>query len=162
MLVSPDSVVSPRSFAPSAYYFYGVRVKGGLVEDENKPYNAMRVIREKDWKYVEIEGGNPLLFDMANDLDERVNLAGSPEHTQRCKVMREVLFKNFSWDEVHARLAVDRKRLPQFLSGIRPTTPNQYMLKDGRVFDAESGLYSARWLYIPPEAKAGIIPQQFG
>jgi len=36
------------------------------------------------------------------------------------------------------------------------------MLRDGRVFDAEESLYGARWLYVPPEATGGIIPQQFG
>jgi hypothetical protein len=40
--------------------------------------------------------------------------------------------------------------------------PNQYMLPDGRIFDAEAELYAARWLYIPPQSDGGIIPQQFG
>ena len=44
----------------------------------------------------------------------------------------------------------------------RPSTPNQYMLPDGRVFDAEASLYDARWLYIPPVNGGGVIPQQFG
>ena len=69
----------------------------------------------------------------------------------------------FSWDDVHRQLAVDRERLPEFFSGMKPSTPNRYMLRDGRVFDAEGDLYGARWLTIPPEAlRGGIIPQMFG
>ena len=76
--------------------------------------------------------------------------------------MREELFRGFSWEQVHEQLAADRERLPGLLSGLKPTTPNQYMLADGRVFDAEGDLYDARWLYVPPLQGGGIIPQQFG
>ena len=168
LLADPQNerTLEPRAFAPSAYLRYGVRVKhkglgkGYVLDDQ--PCRAMRMIRQRDWKYVEIEKGQPLLFDMVNDPGENTNLAGQPEHVERCRKMREQLFRGFSWQEVHKRLESDRQRLPQFLSGLKPSTPNQYMLKDGRVFDAEKELYDARWLYIPPEATGGIIPQQFG
>ena len=162
LLADPGSAVAPRQFAPSAYYRYGVRVKHLPPVGEDEPCAAMRVLRERDWKYVEIERGGPLLFDLANDPAENVNLAGRPEHAARCRMMREALFRGFSWEQVHAQLTADRRRLPQLLSGQKPTTPNQYMLKDGRVFDTEGDLYGARWLSIPPEATGGIIPQQFG
>ncbi len=99
---------------------------------------------------------------MSRDPRETTNLADRPEHADRCRAMRKLLFEDFSWAEVHRQLAADRERLPRFFSGVKPTTPNQYMLKDGRIFDAEGDLYGARWLYIPPEATQGIIPQQFG
>ena len=73
------------------------------------------------------------------------------------------MFLNYIWEQVHAQLEADRKRLREFLSGVKPTTPNQYMLKDGRIFDAEGDLYNARWQYMPPETcSGGGIPQQFG
>ena len=75
--------------------------------------------------------------------------------------MRQALFREFSWEQVHEQLAGDRVRIPEFLSGRGPSTPNQYVLPDGRIFDAEGGLYGARWLYVPPNASGGIIPQQF-
>ena len=167
VLGDPEKASAPRDFAPSAYYMYGwptgwLAAQGTQGETGYEPNTAMRVVRQRDWKYVEIEGGDPLLFDMVKDPGEHVNLAGLPEHADRCRQMREMLFTDFSWEQVHAKLAEDRQRLPQFLSGMKPTTPNQYMLKDGRVFDAEESLYGARWLYIPPEATAGIIPQRFG
>ena len=162
VLSDPGKAPPPREFAPSEFYAYGVRINFMPVDDA-KPCAAMRAIRERDWKYVEIEQGDPLLFDMVNDPDENTNLAGRPEHAERCRSMREKLFRGFSWEDVHRQLAADRERLPEFFSGMKPTTPNQYTLADGRVFDAEGDLYNARWLHIPPESlRGGIIPQMFG
>jgi choline-sulfatase len=160
-LASPATVPAPREFAPSAYYMYGV-IRGKNRASMDEPCAAWRAIRERDWKYVEIEGGSPLLFDMVNDPDETINLAGHPEHAERCGRMRDAVFQDFSWHQVHTQLKSDSERLGEFASGLKPTTPNQYMLSDGRVFDAEGDLYAARWLYIPPQSDGGIIPQQFG
>jgi choline-sulfatase len=158
----PGSASSPRDYAPSAYYAYGVRVRGGVQAPEHEPHRAMRLVRGRDWKYVEIEGGEPLLFDLVRDPGEETNLATDPAQAQRCAEMREAVFRRFSWEQVHEQLAADRERLPEFLSGLKPTTPNQYRLSDGRMFDAEGDLYDARWLYLPPLSGGGIIPQQFG
>ena len=76
--------------------------------------------------------------------------------------MRAALFRDFNWQQVHEQLAADRDRLPELMSGQQPSTPNQYMLPDGRVFDAEGGLYGARWRHVPELQGGGIIPQQFG
>ena len=122
----------------------------------------MRLVRDRDWKYVDIEGGAPLLFDMVNDPNETENLAQCTEHADRCRIMRQELFDGFSWQQVHTQLEADRDRLTEYMSGHKPSTPNQYMLPDGRVFDAEGDLYGARWLYLPPSPGGGIIPQQFG
>jgi len=162
LLGSPGTSPSPRAFAFSSYYAYGVRMKGAASAAENEPYKAWRAAREMNWKYVEIEGGDPLLFDMANDPGETVDLAGRAEHAERRQSMRGALFGGFGWDDIHRKMAADRRKIGQFFSGKKPTTPNQYMLADGRVFDAEGELYAARWLYLPPEATGGIIPQQLG
>lgn len=162
LLRDPENGAPPRDFAPSAFYRYGVRVRGGAGAPEHEPAHAWRAIRQRDWKYVEIEGADPLLFDMANDPEERENLAARPEHAERCAELRAKLFEGFSWEQVHARLAEDRARLPEYLSGEKPSAPNQYMLPDGRVFDAEGSMYAARWLMVPEGAVGGIIPQQFG
>ena len=163
-LADPSAAQAPRDFAPSAYYKYGVRTKHlpGQVPAEDQPHAAMRVNRQRDWKYVAIEGGRPLLFDLVNDPDEEVNLAGEPQHAERCRRMHEQLFADASWQDAHRQLEIDRQRLPEYFSGLKPTMPNQYMLADGRVFDAETQLYDARWLYIPPESTGGIIPQMYG
>ena len=48
------------------------------------------------------------------------------------------------------------------MSGRKPSTPNQYCLPDGRVFDAEGDLYGARWLQTDTYGMSGIIPQRYG
>jgi len=157
----PADVPSPRDFAPSATYRYGVRINHNTTP-EDAPCGAWRCVREQDWKYVEVERGSALLFDLGNDPFETINLAGAPEQEARCRRMRKNLYQDFSWPDIHRQLAEDRQRLPRFLSGLPPSLPNQYMLPDGRVFDAEKTLYDARWLPIPAGCTGGIIPQQFG
>ena len=161
LLADPETAKPPRDFAASASFAYGVRINYNTT-DENQAGAAMRLVRDQNWKYVEIEKGSPLLFDLANDPLEKLNLAARAEHQERCRQMKQALFRDFSWQHVHEQLAIDRARLPEFLSGQRPSTPNQYVLADGRVFDAEGDLYGARWLYVPLKASGGIIPQQFG
>jgi choline-sulfatase len=121
------------------------------------------VVRDERWKYAEVEKGAALLFDTREDPEERTNLVDDPAHAERVKEMKEKLYSGFSWEEVHKRLAADRKRRLEVTSGMKPTTPNQYMLPDGRLVDAEGDLYNARWIIIPEEPDSGgHIPQYFG
>ena len=151
----------PRNFVPSAFYQYGRRIEYGKISDHT-PCAAWRSIRQQNWKYIEVEHGSTLLFDLGSDPHETTNLAESPRQAARCHRMRVNLYQDFSWEQIHRQLKHDLQRLPEFASGLQPSTPNQYMLSDGRVFDAEKSLYDARWLPIPPGCTGGIIPQQFG
>lgn len=162
-LARPAEAAAPRAYAPSSYYKYGglVNLQHNPIR-EDKPCEAWRSLRDDRWKYVEVEGGQPLLFDMQNDPGEQANLAGGDAHADICRRMRAALFEGFSWQAAHDQLARDRARLPEFLSGVRPSSPNQYMLRDGRIFDAEKELYDARWLRLPDDQSGGIIPQRFG
>lgn len=157
----PACETSPRLFAPSATYRYGVRISHGQTPD-SEPNAAWRCVRDARWKYVEVEQGSRLLFDLENDPLEESNLADDSAQATRCARMRDWLYRDFDWDNARLQLARDRNRLPEFLSGLPPGTPNQYRLPDGRVFDAEKSLYDARWIAIPPGCTGGIIPQQFG
>ena len=162
LVYHPESTTTPRKFAPSAAYRYGVRIHYNQTA-EDEPAAAWRCVRDERWKYVEVERGEILLFDLENDPEETKNVANLVENRERCGVMREWLYRDFSWELVHENLARDRARLPEYYSGLMPGTPNQYMLPDGRVFDAEKSLYDARWIAIPAGAETGgIIPQQFG
>ena len=136
---------SPREFAPSQYFEWGTRIKTQALPI-GQPTRAWRAIRTRDWKYVDVQGGKPLLFDMVNDPREMTNLAERPEQAERCGELRQRLFQRFDWEEAMAQLRADLDRVPAFVSGVKPTTPNQYQLPDGRVFDAEASLYQARWL----------------
>lgn len=150
----PTAETSPSRFSPS----YGVRINHGQ-NPEDSPSAAWRFVRDERWKYVDVADGATLLFDLENDPREESSLVDDPAQAERCREMREWLYRAFSWNEVHSRLAEDRARLPQFLSGQPPGTPNQNRLSDGRVFDAEKSLYDARWIRI---CTGGIIPQPFG
>ena len=163
LLADSETAPAPRQYTPSFFCRYSalVRVKPGPSMEE-EPHQAWRCVRGARWKYVEVEGGQPLLFDTETDPNEENNLAGRPEHAGRCRIMREALFRDFSWEGVHEQLAIDRARLPEFMSGVKPSTPNQYMLPDGRLFDAEKELYDSRWLRLPDEGVGSIIPQRFG
>ena len=162
LCANPGGADWPRTFAPSTYFTYAVKASGAWRMPDDTPAVAMRAVRDHDWTYVEIEQGEPLLFDRRNDPDERINLAGDPAHAERCERMRRAAMDGFDWATAREQLARDRQRVQQFASGAKPTTPNQYMLSDGRVFDAEASLYGARWTYVPPVYGGGIIPQQFG
>jgi hypothetical protein len=160
-LANPTGLPAPRAFAPSANFRYGA-IRGRSRASATEFHSAWRAIREQNWKYVQIEGGASLLFDLASDPGELINLATRPEHGERCEQMTEGLLEGFNWEDVRPQLASDLRRLPEFASGAKPTTPNQYMLADGRIFDAEGDLYAARWLHIPSLPDISIIPQQFG
>lgn len=169
-LLDPENSEPPRKYTESMFCKYGTRIIGGNMnayagkDEDVKPGVAMRLLRDREWKYVEIEAAEPLLFYLPQDPGEEQNLAGDPSQAERVKEMRAILEQKITWSEIHARLKADKERVPQFYSGEKPTTPNQYMLPDGRVFDAEKELYDARWLYFDPDAPkgGGIIPQMFG
>ncbi len=162
VLAAPATAASPREAVCSAYYQYGQAISFPAPVPESEPNRAWRTARSAHWKLVEVEGGATLLFDLNADPEEKHNLADRPELTGRIEALRRELYRDFSWEQVHAQLKVDRGRLPAFKSGRAPTMPNQYRLPDGREFDAEAALYGARWLNIQPGSNGGIIPQQFG
>ena len=161
-LADPVGAAPPREYAPAMYCAYAERVKHHTSVPDGTPGKAWRAVRSRDWKYVDVQGAPPLLFDMRNDPGETRNLADRAEHAGRCQEMRDVVFAGFSWEDAVRQLQTDRARLPQFYSGLKPSMPNQYMLPDGRMFDAEAELYGTRWLHVPEGMSGGIIPQMFG
>lgn len=163
-LGSPGKVAGPRKFVSSSCFTYGDFItysQEDLARFEASNL-AWRLVRDSRWKYIEMEGGKRLLFDLENDPEEKDNLAAKAEYSDRCRVMREELYRDFDWAEARQRLKTDRERRKDFTSGLKPGTPNQYQLEDGRVFDAEASLYDARWLHLPEGVDGGIIPQRFG
>ena len=162
ILANPASERRPRSYAPSSYYFY-VRCIGkdwDRIKADGR--SAMRLLRSTEWKYVDIQGGRPLLFDLVNDPRELINLADDPQHAERLVAMQQAWSEGFSWEAANQTMLEDRVRVDQYRSGVRPSTPNQYVLGDGRMFDAEESLYGARWLNIREGITGGIIPQRLG
>lgn len=158
----PLSAAAPREIRFSLFCLYGQAIAYPAPVPEDKPDFAWRLARTRDLKLVEIEGGQTLLFNLKDDPHERTNLANDARHAAERRRLHDALESQLGWSEIHRHLALDRERLKQFKSGERPTTPNQYRLPDGRIFDAEGDLYEARWLRLPDDTSGGIIPQQFG
>jgi choline-sulfatase len=123
---------APRLFASSSYYDYGIRINRARSSDQ-APARAMRLVRTRDWKYVQVEKGGELLFNLLEDPEEWVNRVAEPAQAERVKAMRAMLEKDFSLEAAHRQLEADRLRVPEFLSGQRPSTPNQYTLHTGGV-----------------------------
>ena len=65
ILHDPQKAAVPREFSPIATYRYGIRIAEGQTDDDT-PCFAWRCVRERDWKYVEVEKGDALLFDLVN------------------------------------------------------------------------------------------------
>jgi len=124
--------------------------------------DSMRLYRTERYKYVNVHGFKDLLFDLENDPREFRNAIDDPELVMIVEEMASNLNTGFSWEETLERINRDRERAKAFLSGVKPTTPNQYRLPDGRIFDAEGDLYGARWLQTEIHGMSGIIPQRYG
>jgi hypothetical protein len=118
----------------------------------------MRLVRTVDQKYVTLFELDDLFFDLEADPREFTTCDQHPElHGLRARCL-----DGFSWEATLARIDEDRQRMQPLMSGLKPSTPNQYRLPDGRVFDAEAELYGARWLQSDTFGMSGIIPQRFG
>jgi choline-sulfatase len=150
----------PRATVSSMYCQWGARINYTKQAFDTTPYAAFRSLRWRDWKYVAIQGGRPLLFNLKTDPLERTNLAGQARHAKLLRRLDALTFAGYSWRKYQSQLRRDRRRIPKYASGLRPTTPNQYQFPDGRRFDAEASLYQDRFLVLPPHMTGGIIPQQ--
>ena len=54
------------------------------------------------WKYIHVEGFHPMLFDLASDPDELIDLGEDPEHAGQVNRLKEI---HFRWArEHHARI----------------------------------------------------------
>jgi hypothetical protein len=105
-------------------------------------------------------GQGELLFDLQNDPDKFHNAIDEPAYADQVKELSAHINTGFSWEEMIDRISTERGRAKQFRAG-RDSAPNQYLLEDGREFDAEESLYGARWLQTDTYGMSGIIPQMW-
>ncbi|MDH7602841.1 MAG: sulfatase-like hydrolase/transferase [Armatimonadota bacterium] len=105
-----------------------------------------RMARDERWKYVEFPAAPPVLFDMLNDPDETTNLLahtdtqGAAAHDAPLDMLRSIASQGVSWEEVAAVREEETRRRPHFDWG-GPHGPVQYVLRDGRIVDADIFLY---------------------
>jgi choline-sulfatase len=142
--------------------FYGMAIISRKIDNDWEKGSAMRTIISDKFKYVNIIDGNDIMFDLKKDPREFTNVIDDPQYAEEAKGLKAILNKDFSWDKTIERIKKDNERALKLMSGVKPSTPNQYMLPDGRIFDAEESLYNARWLKTDLYGASGIIPQKFG
>ena len=120
--------------------------------------DSMRLSRTDKRKFATLFELGDLFFDLEANPREFHALTEHPARSdlrQRCP-------DSFSWDATLERIDRDRERMQPLKSGHEPSTPNQYRLPDGRVFDAEGDLYGARWFQTDTYGMSGIIPWRYG
>jgi len=123
----------------------GQRVRGRTVRTELLAENhrvAFRMAQNERWKYVEFPEYPPVLIDMVKDPEETTNLlaTGSPPSDAPLNDLRAAASAGLSWEDIARMRAEESARRP------KPDVPTargpvQYMLKDGRVVDADVFLY---------------------
>ena len=86
------------AFSELDYAFYKARLDLGVSPGEARCF----MIRTERWKYVDFVGFPPMLFDLANDPDELVDLGRDPAHDSVRREMRDRIFH---------RLATRRNRV---------------------------------------------------
>ena len=70
------------------------------------------------WKYIHVEGFRPMLFDLASDPDERVDLGEDPEHAGQVNRLKEI---HFRWArEHHARITRSPDTVEAMTDDIEP------------------------------------------
>ena len=102
----------------------------------------MRMIRTPRHKYIVFPRDGPILFDLENDPGEFENLAGQKVYRNLEAELHGRLMAGFDWETVRRQIASDEERSLSFAAPWGKGTPNQYTLPDGRIVDAETGLYS--------------------
>ena len=150
---------APRDHIISEYYGIGMLTQPYRTGTRG---DSMRVIRTDRHKYANIFGLDNVLFDLQEDPREFRNVIDDPKYASVKDELSARLDAGWSWEETIDRVDRDRERSEEYMSGVKPSMPNQYHLPDGRIFDAEGDLYGARWLQCDTYGKSGIIPQRYG
>lgn len=133
----------------------------GAAQKEIELPGSIRMITDGRYKLAQVYGERDLLFDLKNDPKEFCNTAHSPEYSDIASRLRKKLNEKYDFDDLFKMIEFDTERAKEFRSNIRPSCPNQYMLKDGRIFNAEESMYNVRWLKTENLSFSGHIPQRY-
>ena len=101
-----------------------------------------RMIRSDRYKYIAFRDCEDLAFDIENDPDEQTNIASDPDHADGLEPLRAAVMEGFSFDEAEKVREEQNGRLKkEHPAKFKPVTPNQIVLGDGRLVEADSPLY---------------------
>jgi choline-sulfatase len=103
-----------------------------------------RMMRSRRYKYIAFRDCEDLAFDIQADPDEQRNLlAGhSGDEPPELLALRDAVLNGFSFDGAEETREREAKALREtYASRVRPVTPNQILLGDGRLVEADAPLY---------------------
>ena len=101
-----------------------------------------RMIRSERFKYIAFRDCDDLAFDLDNDPDEQVNIAANPEFQTELTPLKNAVLEGFSFDDAEAlRVKQNADLKERYPAKFNPVTPNQILLGDGRLVEADALLY---------------------
>ena len=118
-----------------------------------------RVVRWRNWKYVGFRGYDDLLFDLDNDPCEAVNLIGqAPQDVE--KRLRKVALDDVDYGRIDHLVTVEQPRLKAAFPLDKSTAmPNQFLLPEGKLVEADTALYAPVVLSTHPETLFADWPE---
>ena len=133
------------------------------------PGSEFRVALCGRYKYVAFRAMPELLFDLQADPDEQRNLlkegdaAVPAEARPALERLRAAVREGFDWDETTRRLREEQERLKaRYPKRTAAAGPNQYLLPDGRMVEAETTLYRPHIVEEDPAADFDDFPVSHG
>ncbi len=120
----------------------------GVIVESTSPRwgkgTEFRMIRSDRHKYIAFRDCDDLAFDIQNDPDEQRNLladAGQTSHPDLL-ALRHAVLDGFDFDDVERVRSSQVEALEkQYGTHVKPVTPNQILLGDGRLVEADTPLY---------------------
>ncbi len=103
-----------------------------------------RMLRSQRHKYIAFRGCDDLAFDLQTDPDEQHNLVGraTGDTAAQLENLRAHLLEGFDFDHAEETRKRDTTDLPQkYPKRVNPRTPNQILLGNGRLVEADAPLY---------------------
>jgi len=149
-------------------------VKGGASLPYDRPvfaemnadgtFSPSFMVRKGDWKLISCEGDPPMLFDLANDPDEKRNLAGKPDVATVQAELQNLVNTNWSPSELKREMqessrrrlfvqsARDASGAPAWDYEPRKDASKQYVRGGGVSSGATATKGRARYPFVPAKA----------
>mgnify|MGYP001234078078 FL=1 len=101
-----------------------------------------RMVRSDRYKYVAFRDVEDLAFDIENDPDEQRSIASDPAFAEALAPLKAAALDGFSFEETEALRSKQNAELKKaHPAAFAPTTPNQIVLGNGKLVEADSPLY---------------------
>lgn len=82
-----------------------------------------RMLRDGDWKLHVYHGYPPLLFNLADDPQEQINLADNPDYTEQLQQMSDAIYRDWDPENIKDIMRCRRERKDVIADWARGTAP---------------------------------------